>query len=108
MAMTIFILSDADDRKMIGTLENSRILWHQWNPLKNGSMMSRRIRCGEQAAVSSRIFLKSSTYFTSYPHRVRWDARVSAMVISSSIIRILYITLPSFCQITKRYDPDGP
>lgn len=40
MAMTIFILSDADDRKMIGTLENSRILWHQWNPLKNGSMMS--------------------------------------------------------------------
>ena len=32
-AMTIFILSDADDTKITGTFDTSLILLHQWYPL---------------------------------------------------------------------------
>ena len=91
IAMTIFILSEAEEINTIGTSLISRILWHQWNPLKNGSPMSKRTICGAAVLNSSITFLKSTTHDTSYPYVCRCFFNDSAIVRSSSTMNTLYI-----------------
>ena len=46
MAITRFMLSEAEERKTMGTWETVRIWLHQWKPLKKGSPMSMSTRWG--------------------------------------------------------------
>ncbi len=52
MAMTIFMLSEVKEMKMIGTLETLRISPRQWYPLSTGRPMSSGTICGRHSAKS--------------------------------------------------------
>lgn len=46
IAITMFMLSDAEEMKMMGTFDTLRISPHQWYPLKKGSEISNSTMCG--------------------------------------------------------------
>ena len=90
MAMTIFILSAAEERKIIGTFDILRISLHQWYPLKQGSPISNNTRWGAAAANSDKIWWKFSTHTPSRSHFSHCPFITSAMALSSSTMKMQY------------------
>ena len=93
IAMTIFILSDAEEINITGTLEILRISPHQWYPLKKGSPISIRTRCGAYSANAVMIFRKSLTHSASSPHSSACSLTACAIPSSSSTIKIRYTVI---------------
>ena len=95
IAMTIFILSDAEEIKMIGTWEIRRISSHQVKTVIKRQFQDPAGQAADRLWANSCMILeKSSAQETSYPQEQRFFFRRLAMISSSSTMKIRYMGSP--------------
>ena len=75
--------------KIMGTLENVRILEHKVKPFSPGSLMSSKIKCGFADFTSSIVVEKFLTATASYPFPFSKVCNSSCIIGSSSMTIIL-------------------
>ena len=100
MAMTMFMLSEAEDRKIMGVRLSFRISAHQWYPLRKGSPISSSTRWGAKSENSSMTRVRSPARRASQPQELIYLTTAAAMASSSSTRNILYI---DFLQISAAF-----